>query len=161
MVACIWTPSTILVARTGRHRRPYTRWMPRQRPKRQRTEETSASQASSSGNGPIGILAGDGTRAYVEGYSNTPTAFQLGGNVNLAGSFDHAPVPGGSYTYIKRLVSGTTQPPVETMAAEASATVCHASVGYSPLAAGKECACGFAAFAWQHTCPRCNSSLDK
>jgi hypothetical protein len=100
--------------------------------------------------------------AIGDGYTNLPHAFDIYGQAELRGRFDHARVEDGSYAELRNVVISGSEPcsrapasgPGRASAApEPKDSERRSIVAFD--ANSKSCPCGFEAFRWQTQCPRC------
>jgi hypothetical protein len=136
---------------------------PKKRKRLKRSEQPDATAESPELKGPVAFNLGAGTEAYIEGESNMPNAFTLGGPVRLAGNFKHNPSQGGSSAYIRKMYGGPgsiqrAEAEQQSPAPSESTTARRSSTAFSRVSSAT-CACGFEAFVWQTKCPRCQRAL--
>lgn len=88
-----------------------------------------------------------------------------GGPVQISGRFDHAPVAGGSTAVVRYMGTGKYARPPSSMQPPPSVPRPPAPTGpfiagFPSALPGRRCACGFEAFTWQRTCPKCARPLE-
>jgi len=111
---------------------------------------------------PTSIRLGDGVDVDLDAQGDTPVGIDLEGSAKVSGRFRHEPQPAGNTTYIRHLTSGSgasklQQDPLSI--AKEFATGSSSSFASFERAAGRDCECGFSAFAWQSECPRCGADI--
>jgi hypothetical protein len=141
----------------------------RRRPKRDRQDKPTATppepqqgdRPSAGKGGGAFYIGGGAPPIHLEAWSNDARGGITGDGrpVQISGSFDHAPVAGGSSTYVRYMHMGTGKYARPTSSPEATAPTRSFIAGFPPGVPGRRCACGFEAFAWQRTCPKCERPL--
>ena len=104
---------------------------------------------------------GGGSALYLDAWSNDARGGLTGDGApaQISGRFDHTPVPGGSYTHVRYMGTGKYALPPYVPVAQPSATARRFSGTLPSTVPARSCACGFQAFTWQQTCPKCERSL--
>jgi hypothetical protein len=137
--------------------------------RKDRTPEGAPQNSAPRSNGPAAFGVDGHMAAYIDADTSCPTAFAMGdgASVELRGRLNHTPsagAPNAIYIREMRVGGGAGIPPLASPATSHSASATPQDVmrGRSMVAftAGSKCClCGFEAFRWQTTCPRCKRDI--